>query len=47
MRMLFQVRELIADCFVTGKWDKDEDAETKLQQDGIVWAVSSKKSGLN
>ena len=33
-----QVRQLIADCFVTGRWDKSEDALARLQEDGeFVW----------
>ncbi|XP_064633506.1 ribosome biogenesis protein BMS1 homolog [Lineus longissimus] len=30
---LEEVRELIKDCFVTGKWDKSEDAKTLLDAD--------------
>ena len=30
----FQIKDLIADCFVTGKWDENKDAETLLQKDG-------------
>jgi len=31
---LFQVKELIKDCFVSGTWDPSEDAKTRLEQDG-------------
>ena len=29
-----QVQDLIKDCFVTGEWEKTEDATKRLQQDG-------------
>ena len=28
------MQDLIRDCFVTGQWDKSEDAATRLQEDG-------------
>ncbi|PIK42638.1 putative ribosome biogenesis protein BMS1-like [Apostichopus japonicus] len=34
---LDEVRELIADCFVTGKWEADEDAETLLEKDDELY----------
>jgi hypothetical protein len=32
--IILQIQELIADCFVTGKWDENKDAEALLQKDG-------------
>ncbi|XP_060080432.1 ribosome biogenesis protein BMS1 homolog [Ylistrum balloti] len=34
---LEEVRELIKDCFVTGKWDKSEDAAARLEQDDELY----------
>ena len=33
---LVKVMAQIRDCFVTGKWDPSEDAETLLKQDGKI-----------
>ena len=32
--VIFKVRRRIADCFVTGNWDKSEDAQARLDRDG-------------
>ncbi|KAL8565002.1 hypothetical protein ACOMHN_003378 [Nucella lapillus] len=32
-----EVRELIADCFVTGRWDKDEDYSARLEADDELY----------
>ncbi|XP_071945540.1 ribosome biogenesis protein BMS1 homolog isoform X2 [Antedon mediterranea] len=32
-----ELKEMIADCFVTGKWSADEDAKTLLDQDDEVY----------
>ncbi|KAJ8313478.1 hypothetical protein KUTeg_008971, partial [Tegillarca granosa] len=34
---LEEVQELIKDCFVTGQWDKSEDAAARLQQDDELY----------
>ncbi|XP_076448123.1 ribosome biogenesis protein BMS1 homolog isoform X3 [Babylonia areolata] len=34
---LEEVRELIADCFVTGRWDKDEDCAARLEADDELY----------
>ena len=31
-----QIQDLIRDCFVTGDWDKSEDAKARLEQDGKI-----------
>ena len=31
-----QIQDLIRDCFVTGDWDKSEDAMARLEQDGKI-----------
>ena len=30
-----QLKDLIADCFVTGKWDQTDDAKARLNMDGL------------
>ncbi|XP_053392079.1 ribosome biogenesis protein BMS1 homolog [Mercenaria mercenaria] len=32
-----KIQEMIADCFVTGKWDEDKDAEALLQKDDELY----------
>ena len=39
MFLLEQVKEMIKDCFVTGKWDASEDAQALLDLDGIMSSV--------
>ncbi|OWF49820.1 Ribosome biogenesis protein BMS1-like [Mizuhopecten yessoensis] len=34
---LEEVRDLIKDCFVTGKWDRSEDAAARLEQDDELY----------
>lgn len=34
-RIVSQIQDLIRDCFVTGNWDKSEDAKALLEQDGM------------
>lgn len=34
--MMFQLRDMIADCFVTGKWDDEEDAAVQLAANGSL-----------
>ncbi|KAJ8021440.1 Ribosome biogenesis protein BMS1-like [Holothuria leucospilota] len=34
---LEEVRELIADCFVTGNWEADEDAQARLEKDDELY----------
>jgi len=31
---------MIVDCFVTGKWEENKDAEALLQQDGKVLVLN-------
>lgn len=34
IKYVFQMLNTIRDCFVTGKWEEDQDAATLLKEDG-------------